>query len=200
MSATLARALPVLLSIAGACALVPGCKKENRPGLAPPPANIVPDAKPKEGSVVTVKESWQRAMNAPDDPIELLRLAGAEGATGLMAGLEEGGASSVVALAALPYAEDADLAMGRLAEIVLQADEKTAPLVIAAIAGIAQRPLRSTELLDPLGAHAAFDALVVVAKKDKLPADVRAQAVSAGRLIAARRPYDARLLPTDFDK
>lgn len=194
------RALALGLVVVASFGPIGGCKKENRPGLAPPPANIVPDAKPKEGSVVTVKESWQRAMNAPDDPIELVRLAGAEGATGLMAGLEEGGASSVVALAALPYAEDAELAMGRLAEIALQADEKTAPLVIATIAGIAQRPLRSTELLDPLGAHAAFDAMVVVAKNGKLPAEIRAQAVSAGRLIAARRPYDARLLPTDFDK
>lgn len=194
------RPLLVSLALVATVSAIPGCKKENRPGLAPPPANIVPDAKPKEGSVVTVKESWQRAMNAPDDPIELTRLAVSEGATGLMAGLEEGGASSVVALAALPFADDADLAMGRLAEILLQADEKTAPLVIASIAGVAQRPLRSTELLDPLGAHAAFDACVVVAKKDKLPAEIRAQAVSAGRLIAARRPYDARLLPTDFDK
>ncbi len=194
------RALALGLVVVASFGPIGACKKENRPGLAPPPANIVPDAKPKEGSVVTVKESWQRAMNAPDDPIELVRLAGAEGATGLMAGLEEGGASSVVALAALPYAEDAELAMGRLAEIALQADEKTAPLVIATIAGIAQRPLRSTELLDPLGAHAAFDAMVVVAKNGKLPAEIRAQAVSAGRLIAARRPYDARLLPTDFDK
>jgi hypothetical protein len=194
------RVLPLIAATLLAGCFVSGCKRENRPGLAPPPVNIVPDAKPKEGSVVTVKEIWQRAMNAPDDPLELTRLAVAEGATGLMAGLEEGGASSVVALAALPFAEDADLAMGRLGEILLQADEKSAPLVIASITGIVQRPLRSTELLDPLGAHAAFDALVVVAKNEKLPADVRAQAVSAGRLIAARRPYDARLLPTDFDK
>lgn len=146
------------------------------------------------------RDGWQRALASPEDTIELSRLALAEGATGLLAGLEEGGASSVVALAALPYAEDADLAMARLAEILLQADGKSAPLVMVCMAGITQRPLRPVELLDPLGAHAAFDALVVTAKRAALPPEVRAQAVSVGRLIAARRPYDARLLPTEFDK
>lgn len=177
-----------------------GCKKKPTQNLPPPPANLAPDAKPKEGTQVTQREIWQRAMLGQDDPIELSRLAIAEGASGLMVGLEEGGASSVVALAALPYAEDGEIAMGRLAQILLQSDATSAPLVIASMEGIMQQPVRSTEQLDPLGVHAAFDALVVCAKSDKMPAAVRARAVSVGRLIAARRPYDERLLPTDFDK
>jgi hypothetical protein len=187
----------LLLTLATAAG---GCKKKPTQNLPPPPANLVPDAKPKEGTQVTQREIWQRAMLGQDDPIELTRLANAEGATGLLVGLEEGGASSVVALAALPYAEDAEVAMGRLAQILVQSDAKSAPLVIACMEGIMQQPVRSTELLDPLGVHAAFDALVAVAKSDKWPAAVRAQAVSVGRLIASRRPYDENLLPTEFDK
>lgn len=169
-------------------------------GLSPPPADLVPSAAVRPGSSLATVERWQRALAEPDDPVELDRLAIAEGASGLLAGLEEGGAVGLAALRALPRADDAEVALGRLAEILVQADARSLPPVIDAIEGVALRPLAQRERLDPLGAHASFDALVAVAKRTSLPKPTRARAVSVARLLAQRAPYDANLLPTEFDR
>jgi hypothetical protein len=190
-----------------ACALwaggfVASCKGGERriSGLAPPPADLVPSAAVRPGSSLAGVETWQRALAEPDDPVELDRLAASEGASGLLVGLEEGGAVGLAALRALPRADDAEVALGRLAQILLQAEARALPPVIDAIEGVALRPLEQRERLDPLGAHAAFDALVGVAKRSDLPAPTRARAVSVARLLAQRTPYDVRLLPTEFDR
>ncbi|HEU4407169.1 MAG TPA: thiamine biosynthesis protein [Polyangiaceae bacterium] len=186
---------------AAAAGVVLSCRGGERrvAGLTPPPADLVPSAAVRPGSSLAGVERWQRVLAEPDDPVELDRLATAEGASGLLAGLEEGGAVGLAALRALPRADDAEVALGRLAEILLQAAPPALPPVLDAVEGVALRPLAQRERLDPLGQHAAFDALVVVAKRGDLPKPTRARAVSVARLLAQRAPYDARLLPTEFD-
>lgn len=192
------------LSAASLCvlaALSVGCKREPAPaGAAPPPTNLAPDAAVAPDSAVAERPNWRAALASPDDALELARLAESEGAAGLLVGLEEGGAVGNVALLALPYADDAEHAVGRLAEILDAAPQETMALVIDAIEGITLRPLTQTEPGDPLAVHRAFDALARVAARKELPATVRARAVSVARLIASRRPYDPRGLPTEFDR
>ncbi len=191
-----------VLAVAAAGFALSSCRGGERrvAGLSPPPTDLVPSAAVRPGSSLAGVERWQRALAEPDDPVELDRLAAAEGASGLLAGLEEGGAIGLAALRALPRADDAEVAMGRLAEILLQADARSLPPVIDAVEGVALRPLAQRERLDPLGAHAAFDALVGVAKRGDLPRPTRARAVSVARLLAEHAPYDVRLLPTEFDR
>jgi hypothetical protein len=196
LCALLAAGLGVSLGIAG-------CKKKEPQGtehLAPPPAELVPDASVRAGSVVAERELWRVALESPDDPTELRRLAESEGATGLLQGLEEGGAVGLVALAALPLAEDAELATPRLAEILRAAEPAMLPPVLDCLEGIAQRPRAQTEPLNPLGLHACFDALAELSRRSNAPPVLRARAVSVARLIASRAPYDVRILPTEFDR
>jgi hypothetical protein len=187
---------------AAAAGLLGSCRGGERrvAGLAPPPTDLVPSAAVRPGSSLAGVERWRRALAEPDDPIELDRLASAEGASGLLAGLEEGGAVGLAALRALPRADDAEVALRRLSEILLQADARALPPVLDAVEGVALGPRPQRERLDPVGEHAAFDALVAVAKRSDVPAPTRARAVSVARLLAQRAPYDARLLPTDFDR
>ncbi|HEU4536925.1 MAG TPA: thiamine biosynthesis protein, partial [Polyangiaceae bacterium] len=98
--------------VAAAAGFVAACRGGERrvAGLAPPPADLVPSAAVRPGSSRAGAECWQRALAEPDDPIELDRLAATEGASGLLAGLEEGGAVGLAALRALPRADDAEIA------------------------------------------------------------------------------------------
>ncbi|MCC6645514.1 MAG: thiamine biosynthesis protein [Polyangiaceae bacterium] len=194
MRATVALAVALLTVVAG-------CKQDPKPGAAPPPpANLTPDAAVAADSGVAERAAWKDALAEPDDALLLARLAEAEGAAGLLVGLEEGGAVGNVALLALPYADDAEHAMGRLAEILEASPPESMALVIDAMEGITLRPLTQTEPADPLGVHRAFDALARTSSRKDLPAHVRARAVSVARLLASRRPFDARALPTEFDR
>ncbi len=200
--ATRPRALFVLCCISALVVVAAGCKSEAKQtgAAAPPPANLAPDAAVTPDSGVAERPNWKAALANPDDALELARLAESEGAAGLMVGLEEGGATGNVAMLALPYADDAEYAMGRLAEILEASPPETASLVIDAIEGITLRPVTQTEPRDPLGVHRAFDALSRAAANKELTAAVRARAVSVARLIASQRPYDPRGLPTEFDR
>lgn len=189
------------LALAASVSFVCGCKPDPKPGDAPPPpANLAPDAAVGVDSAVADRSTWKAAIANPDDALELARLAEAEGTSGLMVGLEEGGATGNIALLALPYADDSEHAMGRLSEILEQTPPESMLLVLDAMEGITLRPQTQAEPRDPMGVHKAFDALVRVANRKELPANVRARAVSVGRLLASRRPYDPKALPTDFDK
>lgn len=181
--------------------LVVACRGRRVDGLAPPPPGLAASAPtaPKVSAVAS-REVWQRAMQGNDDPIELDRLADAEGATGLLVGLEEGGLVGIAALSALPFADDAELALGRLAGILRQVEDDAIVPVMTAMEGIVERPVRQREKLDAVAMHVAFDALLEVAKRESLATTFRARAVSVARSIAARGPYDARLLPTTFDR
>jgi hypothetical protein len=74
---------------------------------------------------------WQRA--ARGDPIDLQRLADREGAGGLLAGVELGRTLGLTALAALAYAEDSELALGRLCELAHRLDGSGRHAVLVAV-------------------------------------------------------------------
>lgn len=133
------------------------------------------------------------------DPIDLASLADREGASGLLAGVEQGGEVGLTALHALPYADDSELALRRLGEIALQVDGKTQLDVVGAVHGIASRPVTQTEVLDASGARACADALQDLARRGGTPKETRAIAVSALRSLAERMVVDPARIPTDLD-
>jgi hypothetical protein len=161
---------------------------------APPPSLFAKSAKESERAK---DELWQRATS--QDPLDLARLADREGAGGLLEGLEEGGPLGLVALEALPFADDADAAFQRLGEIVRQIDPVESSPVVRAIAAIALRPRRPTEPVDPPGLRSCAQALLGVAEKKSLAAGVRAKAISALRLLSERGAIEPNLIPTDLD-
>jgi hypothetical protein len=169
--------------------------KGNVVGDAAPPPSL--SAKPTKESERAKDELWQRA--ASQDPMDLARLADKEGAGGLLDGLEEGGPMGLVALGALPFADDAELAYQRLGEIVRQIDPVESSPVVAAITAIALRPRRQAELLDPPGLRSCALALLDVAQKKSLTAGVRAKAITALRLLSERGAVEPNLIPTDLD-
>lgn len=171
------------------------CRKSDAAlaGLAPPP---VLDHSVKADSVRAKDELFILASQR--DPFDLARLADREGAAGLLDALEEGGVVGLTALAALPYADDAEVAYRRLGEVLRLLDpEKTEP-VVQATRAIAEKPLRQAELLDPEGIKYCADALLALAKKDA-PAAIRADAISALRRLRERGLVDPAEIPTDLD-
>ena len=140
---------------------------------------------------------WRRAMDG--DPADLGRLADREGVAGLLEGLEEGGPIARIALAALPFADDAEAAYRRLGEILGQIEPSESAPFVSAISGIARRPLRQREPVDPPGARSCAAALLVFARRMSLPRDLRAQAISTLRLLAERHAADPAAIPTDLD-
>jgi hypothetical protein len=140
---------------------------------------------------------WKRALDG--DAADLARLADREGAGGLLEGLEQGGALGLTALLSLPFADDAELAYGRLAEILRQVAPSDAAPVVAAVRGVAQSARWQSEPFDPAGLVACGDALLGIARRTELPATVRAPVISAARLLAERHGVDRRAIPVDLD-
>ena len=168
--------------------------KEVATDAAPPPSLF---AQPAKESERVKDELWRRALER--DPIDLARLADREGAGGLLEGLEEGGPVALAALAALPFADDAEAAFQRLGEIVRQLDPAATAPVLEAIVDMAARPRRQTEPLDPPGLRSCAEALMTLAERKNLSKSVRAPAISALRLLAERGAVAAAAIPTDLD-
>jgi hypothetical protein len=164
------------------------------PEAAPAP-NL--QAKALEDSGRAKDDLWRRA--ASQDPLDLARLADREGAGGLLEGLDEGGPLGLLALDALPFADDAEAALQRLGEVVRQIDPGESRSVVRAIAAIAARPRRQVEPVDPPGLRSCAQALLDVVSKKSLPAAVRAQAISALRLLSERGAVLPSAIPTDLD-
>ena len=152
---------------------------------------------------------WLRAKD--EDPLERARLAEAVGALGLLEGVEDGGEIAAVALAALPLADDGEIALRRLGEIALERLEAPpspagAPaagpslaLILEAILGIAGQPRRQREPLDHEGARACGQALLVIAGRSGADPAARALAISAARAMAEKDLVDPSKIPADLD-
>jgi hypothetical protein len=172
-----------------------GCRGSQVATDAAPPPSLF--AQPEKESERVQDDLWRRALER--DPIDLARLADREGAGGLLEGLEEGGPIALVALAALPFADDADFAFQRLGEIARQVDPGSTGPVLEAILDMAARPRRQTEPLDPPGLRACAEALMTLAQQKSLTKTVRARAISALRLLAERGAVATAAIPTDLD-
>jgi len=128
-----------------------------------------------------------------------MRLASAEGAAGLLEAIEDGGSTSATALLALPYAEDAEAALGRLGALAQGATPAQRGPVLAAILAIAGQPRRSREPLDPEGARACGEVVISLAARVDAPREERAIAISAARALAEKGYADPRRIPVDLD-
>jgi hypothetical protein len=113
--------------------------------------------------------------------------------------LEEGGPIGLAALEAFPFADDGEAAYERLGEIIRQIDPAESGPFVQAISGIALRPRKQTEPLDPPGLRACADSLLELANKRDLPRSVRAPAISTLRLLAERGGVRVGAVPTDLD-
>lgn len=185
----------------------PGCSPGSRGGEPPPAATpgssgssaVLPSASAiaRPPSPRLSDPLWIRARD--EDPLERARLAEAVGAAELLLALEDGGQVAETALAALPFADDADSALGKLGSMALVAPPSELPPLLESILGVAGRPARPREPLDPEGARACADAMVTIASRTSLPRDTRALAVSAARALAERGFGDRARIPSDLD-
>jgi hypothetical protein len=138
---------------------------------------------------------WLEARSA--DPLEKQRLAVAVGAAELVAALDDGGETADTALAALPYAEDGEIALARLADLARE-DATRRRRVLKAILGVAGHPGGPTEPLDLEGARRCGEAMIAVAKDASIPRDERALALSAARALAERGYVARGKIPGDL--
>ncbi|MGK3993413.1 thiamine biosynthesis protein [Sorangium sp. So ce1024] len=193
--------LAVLAALAAVLTAPLACRRESAASASSSPsasATAQPSAAaPRPPSPRLTDPRWRRA--ADDDPLEHARLAEAEGAAGLLAALEDGGDIADAALRALPYADDADLALGPLAERAAAAPASSLPPLLDALLGVAGRPPRPREPLDPDGARAAAAILLELSGRRDLPPEQRAVAISAARALAERGLVDPRRIPADLD-
>lgn len=135
---------------------------------------------------------------ADDDPLEKARLADAVGAAELLEGVEEGGSTADIALAALPYAADAELSLGRLGELA-RVGGPGRRKVLAAILGVAGLPRRQREALDPEGARRCGEVLLALSARAEVPREERALAVSAARALSEKGFVDSAKIPAELD-
>jgi len=190
-------------AIAAALLLAAACSPSRRETAASPSATVgaaAVSAVVETASAPSPRLSDPRWLAGRDeDPAELMRLAAAEGAAGLLAGFEDGGETATVALRALPYADDAEAALGRLGQATVVAQSAQRGAVLEAILAIAGQPRRSREAIDPEGARACGEALISLAARADAARDERALAVSAARALAEKGYADARRIPGDLD-
>lgn len=89
---------------------------------------------------------WRQASTA--DALDLARLADREGALGLLREVETSAARRATALLALPHADDAELALRGLCQLL---EKRPETAVAQAVVGIVSRPPRARERWDPSG-------------------------------------------------
>jgi hypothetical protein len=166
------------------------------PGSSSASASAPASAAPRGPSPRLTDARWIRARD--EDPLERARLASAVGAAELLEGVEDGGETAETALGALPFADDAEIALGRLAALAA-AEPARRRRVLEAILGVAGRPRRARELLDPEGVRRAGEALVAIAQDRAVPREERAIAISAARALAEKGYVDPVRIPTDLD-
>lgn len=124
---------------------------------------------------------WIRATGG--DPIDLAALADAEGAAGLLDGIEDGGPIARTAVRALPYADDAPIALGRLGELARRGGARVVDHVLAAVVDIAARYPPQRDPLDPSGALRCANALTDISEDSQSSARSRSLARSALQML-----------------
>lgn len=181
-----------------------GCSPGSRTGEPPPAASpgaassasAPPVAKPPSPRLSD--PLWIRARD--EDPLERARLAEAFGAAELLLALDDGGQVAETALAALPFADDADIALGPLGLRALQAAPSELSPLLETILAVAGKPARPREPLDPEGARACAEAMLAIASRTSLAREPRALAVSAARALAEKGViFDRSRIPSDLD-
>jgi len=112
-----------------------------------------------------------------------IALAEREGASGLLEGVLDGGEVRRVALRAVVYAPDAEVALGRLGALSVSASGEEAEALLEAIVEIAGRPRQPRELVDPEGMRACAERMRELSSRDGAPAGHRALAATAAHRL-----------------
>lgn len=127
---------------------------------------------------------WTRA--AGGDPIDLERLANREGSRGLLEGFDAGGTLALTALAALPAADDAPLALGRLCAVLPRVKPAAVGPLLVAVQAIASRVPAPAERVDPRGASSCRPVLDALAASSGVAPHDRDLASSARAMLDER--------------
>lgn len=184
-----------------------GCSSNHLDPQPPPPPSTAAaplvsvtaasSAMPRAPSPRESDPRWLLARDA--DPAERARLAVEVGAAGLLEGVEDGGEIEATALAALPFADDAEIALGRLAEITLEVGPTRRRSLLGAILAVAGQPRRQRDPLDPEGVRRCGQILLRLAATADLARPDRVLAVSAARALAEKGYVDPAKIPGDLD-
>jgi hypothetical protein len=151
---------------------------------APPPNDFRP-GKPDRTGRFASDLAWQRASSG--EPHHLAILANREGAMGLLEGLLIGRSIGLTALAALPYADDAELALGRLCEIAERRGDDPPEAVLESVHAIVARPPTQTEELDNSGYIGCLSVMKKLAEPGLLKGHRLDLAVGSVELIEEHR-------------
>jgi hypothetical protein len=175
--------------------VVLGCRQQEggdapRPPvkLQPTPPKITLDLRPgapKRASRFTRDPLWSAAAQLGE--IQLLRLADREGAGGLMEGLAEGRSVALTALAALPYASDAALALPKLCSRDGLVTQQPSLPVLTSIQGISGQPPQPQEPVAPGARPACLSSLQELLKRGGLAPALHDLASSAAELLREHR-------------
>ena len=122
--------------LAAACAARPGPPSPREP--AAPSAPSLAPGPPAQPTPLGSDPLWQRAGRG--DPIDLAALADRAGAAELLDAVALGGSLALTALSALPYAGDAEIALGPLCELAARTPRERLGPVLTAIDGILTAP------------------------------------------------------------
>lgn len=192
-----------LVVLVGGCLLAsaPGCRRHDAAEQVTAPARqgagrmepVALDLSPGEAAAPTRFRNdalWQRARGSAE--IDLMRLANREGAMGLLEGLNVGRSVGLTALAALPHADDAELALDRLCELLARESESTSekPVslpVLRSVHGIVARPPRQREALARNGYAGCVPVVTRLARLPKLDAERHDLASSTAGLLLEHR-------------
>ena len=189
-------------ALVAAVMLASACSPSRRETAASPSATVGATAvagttAAKAPSARATDARWLAARD--EDPAALMRLAASEGAAGLLDGLDDGSETAATALRALPHADDAEAALGRLASRAAAAPGEQRGPLLATILAIAGEPRRQREALDADGVRSCAEAMISLASRADVPREERATAVSAARALAEKGYADPHRIPGDLD-
>lgn len=134
---------------------------------------------------------WQRAAGAAASEIDLMRLANREGAAGLLEGLNVGRSVGLTALAALPHAQDGELALSRLCELLAHEHATSLP-VLRALHGVVARPPEQHEVLAASGYAGCVPVIERLSQLPDLDPERHDLASSAAGLLLEHRDAGRR--------
>ena len=183
---------------------VTGCRRgevREGPRAAPAKAGVASEAEaldlspgvPRKPNRFAGDPLWERAAGGGE--IDLLRLAQREGAAGLLEGVAVGRSVALTGLAALPHAEDAELALERLCELLeSRAKRPGGPELglLESVHGIVARPPRQREMMARQGYVECLPVTRKLAQARELDPRKRDLASSAAELLVEHREAGRR--------
>ena len=165
-------------------AILVACGKKDKEPVPPPTADtLVPQPAEKYASrPPEVEELWNRALSMDQD--DLARLAGREGATGLVERAGEP-ARKKTAILALAYVASME-GLPFLAEVAANGSEEEAAMALSSAAAFVARPRRAEDAEDALEVRVGCDRLLGLVANQGRERRRRARALRVIRMLAER--------------